>query len=58
MMMIMIKGNAGYFGFRLSALESDTLSVRNTAYLMVMSSWKPLGIVDIDLPEDTTSYTT
>jgi len=31
-MTIMIKGNAGYFGFKLAALASDIVSVMNTAH--------------------------
>ena len=33
-------------------------SVSNTAHWKFMSSWNLLGKVDIDLPDDTTSYTT
>jgi hypothetical protein len=32
MMMIMIKGTAGYFGFKLAALAPDTVSAKNTAH--------------------------
>jgi hypothetical protein len=32
MMMIVIKGNTGYFGFKLAALVSHTVSVMNTAH--------------------------
>ena len=31
-MMIVIKGNAEYFGFKLAALASDTVSVMDTAH--------------------------
>jgi len=57
-MTIMIKGNAGYFGFKLAALASDIVSVMNTAHWKFMSSSKLHRKVDIDLPDDTTSYTT